>query len=363
MNYTKSLSLLCLLMAFSSAVIINEEATEAIKKILEKFILSPTSATFRNVQVPSQQEFPFPIRYLIYSPIEQYGFALRCPLHKTQLRLSGWTDNLSNSPNRYNPRLICCLSFNILLIQRYYKCDLCNKEIPSISKDIFDMLPSFNAMMFPYRIYRRRIYSAILIDFIFEQVTHGQNFRSISETVANMHYSDFVRISGLFPISINFFTSPLTHYPTNDKLKVIFLDIFQEREIYYKQELTSREPIRCLTADHTFRVGKNIGGYRKEDKKFTREGCKLFILLDAHHYVIDWKLTKSCKFSDVKDILENVKKRMALSQLEYIVLDNCCTMANKYNEAFPGIPIKLDLFHCVQRLTKCLVKCNRVNIS
>ena len=65
---------------------------------------------------------------------------------------------------------------------------------------------------------------------------------------------------------------------------------------------------------------------------------------------------KSTKNLEVKDILISLKDRLQDGHLEYIIVDDCCKSRELYQEIFGDIPVKLDCFHAIQRLTKCFPK-------
>ena len=56
----------------------------------------------------------------------------------------------------------------------------------------------------------------------------------------------------------------------------------------------------------------------------------------------------------------NLKHRFDKSRtkIDGICIDNCCKWADKLNLFFPGVPVKLDLFHAVQRFVKTISKHN-----
>ena len=56
----------------------------------------------------------------------------------------------------------------------------------------------------------------------------------------------------------------------------------------------------------------------------------------------------------------NLKLRFDKSRtkIDAICIDNCCKWADKLNLLFPGVPVKLDFFHAVQRFVKTISKLN-----
>ena len=69
----------------------------------------------------------------------------------------------------------------------------------------------------------------------------------------------------------------------------------------------------------------------------------------------DWRLTKSAGYSEVKDLLRDVKKRNDVN-LKAVHVDNCCQSRKQIQEIMGDVPVKLDLFHAVQRITNVVPK-------
>lgn len=70
---------------------------------------------------------------------------------------------------------------------------------------------------------------------------------------------------------------------------------------------------------------------------------------------MDWKLTKSAGYSEVKDLLQNVKERKGVNVMS-VYVDNCCQSGKQIQEVMGEVPVKLDLFHAVQRVTNVVPK-------
>ena len=109
-----------------------------------------------------------------------------------------------------------------------------------------------------------------------------------------------------------------------------------------------------LLKDHTFKVGKPIGGHREQDNKFIKSYKKLFVLLNEEDAVVAWELTNSTSQDKIEPVLNEVKFKLKNNQISYIYSDTCCGFKKVYEQCFPGVPIKLDLFHATQRITKTL---------
>ena len=76
---------------------------------------------------------------------------------------------------------------------------------------------------------------------------------------------------------------------------------------------------------------------------------------DTTKKVVSWKLTTSTSDDEIRHLLQGVKSRLTREPI-YIILDDCCKSSNLYREIFGDVPIKLDVFHAIQRLAKCFPK-------
>ena len=82
----------------------------------------------------------------------------------------------------------------------------------------------------------------------------------------------------------------------------------------------------ALSCNHTFKINRNIGLVREEDNKFITQFNQLFIALREKGEVLAWKPTKSTSFSEIEDVLLDVKTRLELADLKLgvICVDDCC---------------------------------------
>jgi len=80
----------------------------------------------------------------------------------------------------------------------------------------------------------------------------------------------------------------------------------------------------------------------------------LFITLNENGLVKGFQLTMGTSFEKVTDLFEELA--LINSELQYLFVDNCCTVKNNLQKFFPHASIKLDIFHAVQRLTKHMTK-------
>ena len=67
-----------------------------------------------------------------------------------------------------------------------------------------------------------------------------------------------------------------------------------------------------------------------------------------------WELTNSTLQDEIEPVLNEVKFNLKNNQFSYIYTDICCAFKKVYEQCFSGVPIKLDLFHATERITKTL---------
>jgi hypothetical protein len=120
-----------------------------------------------------------------------------------------------------------------------------------------------------------------------------------------------------------------------------------------------------LSADHTFKVAANIG-VPLPDNKWITQYDSLFCIINEKGQVVAWQLTKGTSLTRVEDLLKDLKKRLDKQNvtLDAIYVDNCCHVRKKISEIFgDSIPVKLDLFHAIARVTKKIPKQTRHYMS
>ena len=111
-----------------------------------------------------------------------------------------------------------------------------------------------------------------------------------------------------------------------------------------------------LSADHTFKVSSNIGFWC--DGKWIQLYDSLFIVMNEIGVVLSWKLSKGTGFHNVQDLLISLKERLNNQGclISHFYVDNCCQWRQKLNSVFDGVPVKLDPFHAIQRVTSKIPK-------
>ncbi|XP_066934802.1 uncharacterized protein [Clytia hemisphaerica] len=318
---------------------------QALDKIIEDFQQNPTNPRYKTQFTLIQEEFHIPVNVFIWSPIEQYGCNVKCLQHNCFFKPGQLTSRVDEGA--FSPRMLFCVNNNVLLIQRIY---LCTKEngckTYSGSKDFFNLLPAQILERFPYALYHQSGFSFVLVDFLFEMVASGNNFRQISQILANLRNVYLYKMDK--GQSLN---NELTKFPSADKLENVFFHFFYLKSQEYQDSIDSRSPVLFISADHTFKVSRKAGGFRSIDNQFVSSDLKLFIVMDCTGSIVGWKLTESTKHNELKDLIHTIHSRFP--NLGQVVIDNCCQDRELYRGIFgTNIDIKLDLFHAVQRISK-----------
>ena len=270
-----------------------------------------------------------------------------------------------------NPRLVYDFGGNILLVQRFYICSHrgFRHHFFSGSEAIVKSLPATISTLFPFKVYHRSCCTKDLLHLIETLVLEGVSFLQICDTIAFMNFRSFCERNERYLSFLSrtsaattpaelclklFYQDLMFSFPSDRLLTYIYLEHFQELKPLYKQEM-AKLGARSISCDHTFRVSKNIGSFRDVDGRFVKQFGFLFILLNEKNEVIEWRLTRSTTFSKVRELLESVKEREGVN-LQSIVVDNCCHARKQYQEIMGDVPVKLDLFHAIQRVTNSFPK-------
>lgn len=107
----------------------------------------------------------------------------------------------------------------------------------------------------------------------------------------------------------------------------------------------------------------NVGYFRRSDNKWINQYRSLFCILNELGQAVQWQLTAIEGFDEVRHMFMDLKGRFDRKgvTLEGVFIDNCCKWRTMITSALPGIPVKLDLFHAVQRIVKKISKKNKLS--
>ena len=359
--------LFILLNSLSDSVRLGKQEEQVVKATLREFDKAPRNGRFsRLFELPHEDAKLVP-KIFIWCPMRHYGLTIPCPVHNQPLRIGHWTDLLDGSrADPRNPRLIYDLNGNLILVQAFYQC---SHQFPgyqkaghhylSASNEILQLLPPDISRKFPIIMQQRCGFTQRLYDFVISGIYQGQNFMELSEAIASMNFREFMRNNldlSRESIKEKFDSNVFCLYPGNDKLIDLFLQTFEENKELYETTLCEHTGT-VMSCYHTFRTSKYIG-ITREDGKFTRQFENVFLAINEYGEVMAWRVTKTTATSEIEDMLEGLKERLDRSDvsLKMIIVDDCCHVANFYGRIFPGVKVKLDLFHACMRIVQSIPK-------
>lgn len=359
-----------------------KEVEKYLKEIIENFEEDPTNARFHSVLLPptlfrrkTQEEVLMP-KVLLWSPQEQFGCNIICPVHKSPLRPWQWHTDLVTGNKEKRPRMVYDLFGNILSVQRIYICIQGRKshKIQAASPDLMSFLPSSIRVSFPVYLFQRSRCSKKLMQYVINAIKQGVNFLKISEGIASLNHEEHTRIGSVFdtareegcstaaqPFSFDdFYKNDVFSFPSNDQLMSMFLQQFKlDRDTYIGEMQTITG--KSISCDHTFKVSRNIGVVKEgAEGRVLKQFPNLFIVLNEKGQILDWRLTKSTAFHQVEDLMLKLRERLRRLEpeqengIEIICIDDCCKNRHKYQSIFPKANVKLDLFHACQRVIRTL---------
>ena len=353
-----------------------DEVTKFVNSLIVEFEKDYSNERFHSVILPpispvgkTQAEFLLP-KVLLWSPKEQYNCHINCPVHNTPMKPWQWTSDLSGKKGK-RPRLIYDLFGNIILVQRLYICIRGRKthKVTATSPDLMSTLPAWLQNTFPIRLFQRSGCSKKLLEYVTSAVTQGVNFLKISENIACLNHGEHTKLGLTYnnareddstprePYDFNdFYTNDIFAFPSNDQLMNIILSQYQLDKDNYISEM-QKVTGKAISCDHTFKVSRNIGVVTEgSEDRFLKQFSNLYIVLNEHGEICDWRLTKTTAFDEIEDLLIDLRDRLSLQEqgIETICIDDCCKNRQKYEGIFPNCKVKLDIFHACQRVIRCL---------
>ena len=204
-----------------------------------------------------------------------------------------------------------------------------------------------------------------LLNLVETLVLEGNSFLKISQVIANLNFRKFSERNKRFLCFLSstqsrtnkerttFYEDLAFFFLSDAQLIRIYLDQFEEMNLFYQDEMEEVEGT-SLSLDHTFKVSKNIGCY-DQDGRYVRQFGFLLLLLNENKDFVYWRLTKSAGYAEVKDLLQNVKNRPKVKVMS-VHVNNCCQSRKQIQEVMGDVPVKLDLFHAIQRVTRVVPK-------
>lgn len=156
----------------------------------------------------------------------------------------------------------------------------------SASETILRSLPRvYSQNCFPIQMLYRTACTKELLDLVETQILQGVSFLKTCEVPAMLNFKEFcqrVECYALFStfsavdnreLYEQFYSDPMSSFPSNDMLMYIFLEDFQKKEPYYETNMTKRaSDSTTISCDHTFKISKYISARKESDNKFVKQG-------------------------------------------------------------------------------------------
>lgn len=298
------------------------------------------------VYTPKQSHQSFNTGLIIYSPLIRYHLndKLRCLDHGCVLTQSYW---MNKRRAGRQPRLLYHVDKTVLLVAQYYTCcgssPTSRHRIIATSPMITEQLSSDMRKQNLFRLHHRGGWTSELARWVVAHVSNGYSFTSIIEL--------------LHQLAVEGYSGDLLRYqvPSEDFLELIFLESITPNIPLYNHAMTQISAI-SLSLDHTFRISKNVGFKRSSDGKWITQYKCVFIVLNEKGQVMRWKFTPGEAFEHIKPLLVEIRESLAnkTCTLSHIIVDNCCKLRSCLQDVFGPTPIKLDVFHAIQRVTKTM---------
>ncbi|XP_028418771.1 uncharacterized protein LOC114544301 [Dendronephthya gigantea] len=325
--------------------------------------------------------------YILFDPLCQFnalleGNTILCPKCETDDKMcennrKGHLVNTGVWKNgrlqRLNPRIIFGLTSPVLLVYKQYSCDLGHTEINSIDVDVVKQVNNYNV---PFTLSHKSGFTNRLVDYLEELLDAGLSSNQICEIIQRCYKKAFYERAQRYyrdhniAINIGLTKEVSQNFPTFEQMDLpcvghtlvggAIISRFKSEEVFYRH-FFSTIPARWISCDHTFKATSNIGYLRESDNKWVKLFQSLFCVLNEKGTVIQWKFTKTEGTAELENLFQQLSKRFLTQNniLEGIFLDNCCKWTSFLSKHFPGVPIKLDIFHAVQRLVRKIPKCSK----
>ena len=293
-----------------------------------------------------RSEDPNLISFILFNPMQAQNLTLKCPTHNIeQLKFTNrWTHNFNQKG--VTPRLLYGLEENTILISAIYSCSKC--DIPYRAHH--PLVMKQEDMTVKFHLYSRSGLTEEAYNFIINLVSSGMTFEGIS-TCLQTAKGQRLGCQGIGQ-------APSTQtekfkVPGHNLIQSIFVQDFYKKLPLYEAELKKIRPTQ-VSFDHTFKVAAlikmNDGESFNKSKRFQQPFSTLFLLLDEGGRVASFTLTKTKSLSEIHGNLKELASRMGTIKLAHS--DNCCSDESEVKLIFGSeVPIKLDLFHALARVT------------
>ena len=162
--------------------LLNDDAQKYVDNVIKQF--EEDSQRFNHCPIVypplpppgSPKEDYFRPKLMLWSPQEEFGIVIQCPLHGHELRPYQWTSDISGKGGEM-ARLVYDLMENVILIQRIYLCSNGRRRhwMRATTPDIHTALPSHIQESFPAVIFQRCSFTKTVVHYIDTEVERGVN--------------------------------------------------------------------------------------------------------------------------------------------------------------------------------------------
>lgn len=366
--------LLCMVLIFVSCETngnpLSPNLLDAISKIIERYEKGELTATTSIHYFVDQNnvETLFLPGIIIWDPLLQYFHgSLPCPHCGQILKPRCWKDGKDWKHN--SPRRLADIEHYVLLVSRVYACKNDHRIIshdPQILK-MFEQVELIPFLLLHKYGITRRLYRLIIV-----HTASGMRYRDVETLLTEMwrsyHTEVRIRTSKILSMrtsegeaandaSHNAYTMPQVSQlnPNRKLIRQCFVYDYFTKEKLYNARMASFTG-SWLSSDHTFKVASNVGIW--QNGHWIRQFDSLFSVMNEDGIVPAWQLTRGTGFARVKTLLVEIMNRLVKSgiTLEGFSIDNCCAWRLLLQGVFGVIPVKLDLFHAVQRIASKIKK-------
>ena len=285
---------------------------------------------------------------IIWDPFTQIAnFPRDCFVCGQPLKRRSWKDGHSS---RDNPRVLYGIDQPVLLIGCLYACSK-DHRVLSHDRKVTDLCEE---RLIPFVLLHKVGVTKSLLSYIVSHVTAGLNFRSIETTSSSIwHMAAYMGVHCLPPDKR---MHDIWQPPTRKTMMAFYT-------YHYFMNLGSYNAMmeaitgEWLSMDHTFKTAANVGQW-DINGKWRKIFNSVFLILNEKQEVLSWTLSKTTGFINVQQSLRKLRDRLAMNGIEVrgIIIDNCCQWKDLLRKIFGNVPIKLDLFHGVKRVTGTISK-------
>ena len=282
---------------------------------------------------------------IIFNPLVDLALNLKCPTHDSEelMFFNKWTHN--SKKKGVSPRLLYGVEANTILVSALYSCSKCDNPYRAHDPSILGQ----KNVSSKFHLFTRSGLTEEAYNLIINLVYSGMTFKGISTTFKTAKGLK-LGCQGIIQTphaDSKKFTSPSYHLCED-----IFVQDFYKKLPFYEAELKNIKATH-LSIDHTFKVAallKMRDGIRSKSKKFRQPFAALFLALDEGGRVASFTLTQSKSLTEIHGNLTELARRT--KELKMTYSDNCCQDDKDIKFIFgPHIPVKLDIFHALARVT------------